>query len=151
MPTQPANTLLHSLRRLVVLSLLTLPVGATEAPMKIRIVVDDQPLIAQLENHSAAREFAAMLPLELDLEDYHAIEKIADLPSPLPTDEVPAGVDPDVGDITYYAPWGNLAIFYRDFGYARGLVRLGRIEGSVSALATAGAIRVRIERVDAAH
>jgi hypothetical protein len=32
-----------------------------------------------------------------------------------------------VGDITYYAPWGNLAIFYRDFGYSPGLVRLGHI------------------------
>ncbi|MEH7502625.1 cyclophilin-like fold protein [Neobacillus drentensis] len=23
--------------------------------------------------------------------------------------------DPSVGDFTYYSPWGNLAIFYRDF------------------------------------
>ncbi|ELZ92649.1 cyclophilin-like fold protein [Haloferax sulfurifontis] len=38
------------------------------------------------------------------------------------------GVDPEVGDITYYAPWGNLAIFYREFGYASGLVKLGHIE-----------------------
>jgi hypothetical protein len=92
-----------------------------------------------------------MLPLELKLEDYHGIEKIADLPARLPTEGEPAGVDPDVGDITYYAPWGNLAIFYRDFGYAAGLVRLGRLEGSLSALAGNGAVRVRIEPVDAAH
>jgi len=39
------------------------------------------------------------------------------------------------GDIAYYAPWGSLAIFHRDFSYSRGLVRLGRLEGHVEALA----------------
>jgi hypothetical protein len=119
--------------------------------MRIRIVVENHELIATLENNPAARKFADMLPLELNLEDYHATEKIADLPSRLPSEEVPEGIDPDVGDITYFAPWGNLALFYRDFGYSRGLVRLGRIEGSVSVLATEGAIRARIERIDAAE
>lgn len=33
-----------------------------------------------------------------------------------------------MGDITYYSPWGNLALFYRDFGHASGLVRLGRLD-----------------------
>jgi hypothetical protein len=36
-----------------------------------------------------------------------------------------------VGDIAYYAPWGNLAIFYKDFGYSRGLVKLGRLDSSI--------------------
>lgn len=119
--------------------------------MRIRIVVENHELIATLENNPAARKFANMLPLELNLEDYHATEKIADLPSRLPTEDVPEGIDPDVGDITYFAPWGNLALFYRDFGYSRGLLRLGRIEGSVSVLATKGAIRARIERINAAE
>jgi len=49
-----------------------------------------------------------------------------------------------VGDITYYAPWGNLAIFYRDFDYSRGLVRLGRIDSGIEALAaTSGEVTVR--------
>lgn len=33
-----------------------------------------------------------------------------------------------MGDIALYAPWGNLAIFYKDFGYARGLIVLARID-----------------------
>lgn len=118
--------------------------------MKIRIVVGDQVLPATLENSAAAQAFAQMLPLALTLDDYHSIEKISDLPGRLPTDDSPSGVDPDVGDITYYAPWGNLAIFYRDFGYASGLVRLGRIEGSMSALSVKGSLKARIERVDTA-
>jgi len=116
--------------------------------MRIRIVIDGTELAATLEDTAAGREFAARLPLELTLEDYHGIEKVADLPAPLSTAGAPEGVDPDVGDITYYAPWGNLALFYRDFGYARGLVRLGRIHGDVTALAGDQPLTARIERAD---
>lgn len=116
--------------------------------MRIRIVVGEQVLPATLENSEAAKAFADMLPLELKLDDYHSIEKVSDLPGPLPTQGSPAGIDPDVGDITYYAPWGNLAIFYKDFGYSSGLIRLGRIEGSMAALSVKGSLSARIELVD---
>ena len=65
-----------------------------------------------------------MLPLTLTLKDYAGTEKISDLPRKLSTQGAPSGSDPSVGDITLYAPWGNLAIFYRDFGYASGLIIL---------------------------
>ena len=114
--------------------------------MRIRIVIDDIVLTASLGDSAAARDLAAQLPLDLTLEDYHATEKIAALPKRLSTDGAPEGSDPDVGDITYFAPWGNLALFYRDFGYARGLVRLGRIHGDVEVLERQGPLRARIER-----
>lgn len=116
--------------------------------MKIRIITDGAVLNGTLEDNAASRDFAALLPLDLTLADYHGSEKIADLPSRLSTDGVPDGIDPDIGDITYYAPWGNLALFYRDFGYSRGLVRLGRIEGGVEPLAGRDTLSVRIERVE---
>ena len=40
--------------------------------------------------------------------------------------DAPSGCNSSVGDFTYYSPWGNLAIFYRDFGFASGLIKLGR-------------------------
>ena len=116
--------------------------------MRIRIVVENTELAATLEDSAASRDFAAQLPLDLTLEDYHATEKIADLPSRLSTEGAPEGFDPDVGDITYFAPWGNLALFYRDFGYASGLVRLGRIEGNVEVLEGDGPLTARIERIE---
>ena len=64
-------------------------------------------------------------------------------------DGAPEGVTPETGDIAYFAPWGNLAIFYRDFRYSPGLVRLGRIEGNVERFAGDGELKVRIERADA--
>lgn len=122
--------------------------GTGEDSMRIRLVVGGTVLTATLEDTAAARDFAALLPLELTLEDYHGIEKIADLPARLSTEGAPKGVDPEVGDVTYFAPWGNLALFYRDFGYARGLVRLGRIDGDVDVLATDGPLAARIERIE---
>lgn len=69
------------------------------------------------------------------------------LPTKLSTQGAPAGIDPDVGDITYYAPWGNLAIFYRDFGHSTGLIRLGHFEDGMEALQVSGSMNVTIEPV----
>lgn len=114
--------------------------------MKVTIIINDRQLIATLDDSAASRGFAALLPLDLTLSDYHRTEKIADLPARLSTTGAPDGIDPAVGDIAYYVPWGNLAIFYRDFGYSKGLVRLGRIEGDLGDLDTSGTVSARIER-----
>jgi hypothetical protein len=116
--------------------------------MKIRIRVGERTLTATLNNSKTAQDFAALLPLSLTLEDYAQTEKISDLPRRLSTEGAPAGSDPSVGDIAYYAPWGNLAIFYRDSRYASGLVILGKIDGSVAALNVPGSVKVTIERVE---
>ncbi|WP_397386955.1 cyclophilin-like fold protein [Paenibacillus sp. BIC5C1] len=62
------------------------------------------------------REFLSRLPLTLSFEDYNRTEKNSYLPHCLTTEEAPGGFDPSVGDLTLYAPWGNLAVFYMDFG-----------------------------------
>lgn len=116
--------------------------------MNILITTDKGELKATLEQNAASEAFSRLLPLELDLSDYHATEKIADLPSKLPTKGLPDGIDPEVGDLTYFAPWGNLAIFYRDFGYSRGLIRLGRIEGDLGLLTAEDNLKVVISPAD---
>jgi len=116
--------------------------------MKIRIDVEGRSLSATLDDTEAARDFASLLPLTVKLEDHASTEKIADLPRRLSTRGAPPGSDPDVGDIAYYAPWGNLAVYYRDFGYSAGLVKLGRIDAGVEALERPGPLRVTIARVE---
>lgn len=116
--------------------------------MKIRIQAEGRSLTATLEDSPTVRDFLALLPLTVTLTDYASTEKVAGLPKRLATTGAPAGFDPDVGDITYYAPWGNLAIFYRDFGYATGLVKLGRLDAGVEALGGRGPVRVTIERAE---
>src|SRR5690606_8677456 len=117
------------------------------AMTRIRITLaSGKQIAATLGNNPAARDFSALLPLTLTLNDYHKIEKVSDLPTPLNTQGEPEGYDPDVGDITYYAPWGNLAIFYQDFGYASGLVKLGKIEAGFESLHPKDPIVATIEK-----
>lgn len=106
--------------------------------MEITLSFNDTELNATLVDSETTREFVSLLPLELTLSDFRETEKISDLPRRLPTAGAPEGHDPEVGDIAYYAPWGNLAIFYRDFDYSPGLVRLGRIDSGIEALAGSG-------------
>ena len=74
-----------------------------------------------------------MLPLTLTLTDFHQAEKISDLPARVSTeDNVPAGAAGTPGDVTVYAPRGNLALFYRDFTYTDDLIRLGRLEAGAA-------------------
>jgi hypothetical protein len=106
---------------------------ATDAParsltMDIVMLVMGVDLRGTLDDTAAGRDFAALLPLTVALTDFHGTEKVSDLPRSLSTDGEPSGTTPSAGDIAYYAPWGNLALFYRDFSYSEGLVRLGRLE-----------------------
>lgn len=116
--------------------------------MKIRLEVDGTPVMATLADNATARDFASLLPLSLNLADYAMTEKVSDLPRRLSTEGAPAGSDPRVGDIAYYSPWGNLALFYRDFRYSEGLIVLGKIHTGVASLSRPGPLRVTIEIVD---
>jgi hypothetical protein len=115
---------------------------------RIHVIAGDQTLSATLDDTPAGRDFARLLPLELSLSDYHATEKVADLPRKLDTADAPASYTPKAGDITYYAPWGNLAIFYEPFRTSRGLVRLGAFDEPIDALLKDGAIAVRIKAAE---
>ena len=116
--------------------------------MKIRLTTNGKAVTATLIDNATSRDLRSLLPLTLTLEDYEATEKIAYLPRKLSTADAPPGFDPSVGDIAYYAPWGNLAIFHKDAPYAKGLVQLGRIKSGLEALVARGQLRTTIEPAD---
>nr|WP_321462485.1 cyclophilin-like fold protein [uncultured Cohaesibacter sp.] len=134
---------------LLLSSLSSVAQQASAEGARVRFIIDERILTATLEDNSASRDFLAMLPVEVVMKDYASNEKIF-YPAPrLSTINVPDGLDPEPGDITYYAPWGNVALFYRDFGYAAGLVRLGHFDdGAMAWLSSPGSLRVRIEVID---
>lgn len=70
----------------------------------IRLVINGQTLEAVLEDNPAGRDFLAMLPLRLPLQDFNNTEKIGYLPRRLETDGTPDDCLPSEGDLTYYAP-----------------------------------------------
>lgn len=86
-----------------------------------------ETIVITLEDNVAARDFYAMLPLELNFSDYVGKEKISkELPQRLNTTGL-KGYNPSVGDFFYFAPWGNLGIFYEKQPFHSGLVFLGRV------------------------
>ena len=105
--------------------------------MKVTITVGGQVFAAFLTSSEAAKDFASLFPLTLNLSDYAGTEKVSDLSKRLSTKGSPSGCSAAVGDITYYSPWGNLAIFYRSFGHAAGLINLGHIDGDMTQFKTA--------------
>jgi hypothetical protein len=94
----------------------------------IQISVNDQTFTAQLADNPTARDLSDQLPLTLRFRDFNRVEKIAKLPRPLTMEGVPAGDDPEVDDIGYYAPSGDLVLYYGDVGYWNGIVRIGRLD-----------------------
>lgn len=121
--------------------------GAETETMKIRIDMGGNEITATLIDNATSRDFASLLPLKLKLEDYGETEKIGYLPRKLSTDGAPPGSDPAVGDVSYYTPWGNLALFRKDFRYSTGLINLGRIISGLEELNVAGPAEVTIDLV----
>lgn len=113
--------------------------------LQIKITLEDAVLTATLTDSPTTRDFVSLLPLTVTLEDYAGTEKINYLPQKLSTEGATPGSDPAIGDITYYAPWGNLAIFHKDFGYANGLIILGKIDGDIEALRKPGSVEATLE------
>ncbi|KAB2350077.1 hypothetical protein F8566_09675 [Actinomadura rudentiformis] len=128
----------------------TAPRGTPAAPsernssMDIRVTLDGQPVNATLNGSPAARDLASLLPLTLDLEDFHGTERIGYPPRKLTTDGAPAPAAAKAGDIAYFAPWGNLALFYKDGPSASAdLLILGHIDADTAQLAKAQRITIQ--------
>jgi hypothetical protein len=118
---------------------------STAKMKKIKIIIGQKTATAILYDNASSRDFAAMLPLEMHLEDYNSKEKISNLPKKLSITDAPQGFDPSIDDLTYYAPWGNLALFYKDFSYSPGLVSLGKITSGIELFSKSGTLDVKIE------
>lgn len=116
--------------------------------MKIVCEIDGEEIIGTLNESAAAKSFAKLLPLTSVLEDYASTEKITDLPKKLDTSGAPSGTNAKTGDICYYAPWGNLAIFYKPFGFASGLINLGSFDNGNQGLTFKGKKSVTFRLMD---
>ena len=103
--------------------------------MKIRITIGEQRFQATLSDSATARDLIAQLPVTIDMVDHGAVEKTGPLPSPLSLGGQPAGADPDVGDVGYYAPGNDLVLYYGDVGYWDGIIRIGSVTEGMSSIA----------------
>lgn len=118
---------------------------------RIKLTFEGNEIYALINNSKAGNDFLSLLPLNVKAEDFNSTEKIFYLSKKLNTQNEPDGINPKAGDITYYAPWGNIAIFYKDFRYSNNLIYLGKFENLSDAEKLSnikGNFDIRIERVN---
>jgi len=115
--------------------------------MRVRLAFNGVGISATLYDNPSARDLISLLPLDLTIDNHGNNEKIAYLPRKL-TEEGsgPFGHEAP-GDLCYFAPWGNLALFYAGYRWSEGLIRLGRFEGGFEPLRTRGKFSLRVERL----
>lgn len=118
--------------------------------MKIRLKVGDRELTGRLLDNETARDFASLLPLTLRMSDLFRREKYGHLPRALATGGERTH-SYEVGQLAYWSPGPDVAIFYRHDGEAipdPGIIVLGCVDSGVEALQVSEAVSVGFEVAD---
>jgi len=112
----------------VLCSVLLLGAGHAAPPEESRMwmTIGQSRFAITLAGTEAAREFAAMLPLAIDMPDLNGNEKHAELPRALPTTTIRPGTIRN-GDLMLYGA-RTLVIFYKTFDSPYPYTRLGRVD-----------------------
>lgn len=110
------------------------------------MTVGEQRFAITLADNAAARTFATLLPLTLEMSDLNSNEKYASLPGALPSNAIKPGTI-HAGDLMLY---GNdtLVIFYSTFESTYAYTRLGHVDenGSLAQVLGRHAVRVTISQ-----
>src|SRR5882762_8580247 len=117
--------------------------------MKIGLRVGDKALTATLIDSATTRDFVSLLPLTITMNDLFSREKFGHLPREL-SEGGNRARSYAVGDVIYWSPGPDVAIFYRHDGQSipsPGIIVLAKIEAGVEALSVAGPVSVTIEAV----
>ncbi|WP_424767866.1 cyclophilin-like fold protein [Paenibacillus sp. sgz302251] len=110
--------------------------------MQISIKANGITTVFELNDSQAAKELYAQLPLTIGIENYSSNEKIFYPPVKLNSTNTPLA-SPQPGTLAYYAPWGDVVMFYDSSGSASGLYELGNaISGGELIGSMSGTIQV---------
>ena len=115
--------------------------------MKIQLTANGRTLTARVIDSPAARDFVSLLPLTLTMSDLFKREKFGHLPRAI-SQEAKRTHTYSLGDIAYWSPGPDVAIFYRHDGERipdPGLIVLGKIGSDAEALNVPGALKVTME------
>lgn len=117
--------------------------------MKINIKVGDKIVTATLIDNPTTRDFISLLPLTLTMNDLFGKEKFARLPRAI-SEEGERTKTYEVGDIIYWSPGPDVAIYYRHDGQEipdPGIITIGKIDAGVEAFNVPGSINVAVELI----
>ena len=93
--------------------------------MRIQVSDGNHNIIFELNDSDAAISLYNQLPLEIEVENYSSNEKMFYPPTILNTSNTPLASG-GLGILAYYAPWGDIVMFYDDFRVNSSLYELGR-------------------------
>ena len=114
--------------------------------MKLSLTVHSKVLIATLADNATARDFASILPLSVSMKDLFGREKYGDLPKPL-SEEAPRKKTYEVGEVAYWSPDQQFAIYYHQDGESipsPGIISIAMIDSGTDAFNVPGSIKVTI-------
>ncbi|MBG0791405.1 MAG: hypothetical protein H0S80_13015 [Desulfovibrionaceae bacterium] len=118
-------------------------VAKGDRAMRITVDANGNTIVFKLNDSRAATNLFSQLPMTVDVENYGGNEKIFYPPKKLDTAETPLVERAQAGTLAYYAPWGDVVMFYGGFGSAPGLYELGHaVQGGDHIRSLTGAIRI---------
>ena len=115
--------------------------------VKIKINIGGKILTATLADNATARYFASVLPLNVSMNDLFGREKYGDLPKAL-SENGPRKSKYEVGDIAYWSPDHQFAVYYHQDGEAipsPGIIPIAKIDAGSEAFNVRGSVKVTIE------
>lgn len=113
-----------------------------QTTMNIRIQANGKTIVFELNDSSAAKSLYEQLPMTIEVENYSNNEKIFYPDKKLDISDTPLA-DAKEGTLAYYAPWGDVVMFYGDFGSASGLYELGEVvSGGDDIASLSGTIKI---------
>ena len=118
--------------------------------MNIRLTINGKAMAATLIDSGTTHDFISLLPLTLTMNDLFEREKFAHLPRAISTEGKRTHAY-EVGDIAYWAPGPDVAVFYRHDGQkipTPASSFIGKIDSGVEKLDVPGSVRVTFERLE---
>lgn len=112
--------------------------------MRISVEGNGKKIVYELNDSTAAKELYNQLPLKTDVKNFSTNEKVFYPLNQLGIQQTPAA-NAEKGTLAYYAPWGNVVMFYDYFGKGSGLYELGQVvSGKESIESLSGEIEISI-------
>lgn len=97
---------------------------------QIAVTCGDMQVVYELNDSPAAQSLLSQLPLTVAVEDFSTNEKVFYPPQELDTSDTPLA-EGGAGTLAYYAPWGDVVLFYDSFSANGSLYELGEAVSGV--------------------
>jgi hypothetical protein len=126
------------------------PLAEEPSTVRIRLTIGDRSATLTLLDNATARDFASLLPVTLNIHDHLQREKAGSLPQALVSGSAQSTYR--VGDVGYWSPSNDLAIYYDHDGQtipSPGIVMIGTVDSGLEVIASPeDPVQLTIEAID---